>query len=479
MSLFDDYRTSETEASQDVRTLSEEENVDRGRTFKHRLLSGGMWGFVGRAATVLIGFVSNALLARLLSPQDLGTYFLALSIVTLGAVIGSLGLNQAGVRFLAASMGLSQFRRARGVVRLVIALGLLGALGIGTTYALLGGLVGRVFESPALVAVSGLIAGWAAVATVQGLLSEIFRGLHDIRLATVFGSLTSGNGLVPGVLLIACLVSMWWVRGEASLALVMFLAAGSGLASALMAGWFLRRKVSVITSEGAGGKITAREMLQVAWPLLLTNLTLFALAQADVWILSAFRSQEEVAVYGAAARLVALVTIPLLVSNTFVPPLIAEMHAQGKREELERMLRTTATLSGIPAFLAFAIFVLASEPLLDLVFGDYYGAGASILVLLGVGQVARVWCGACGTTLMMSGHQRTMMLVTLASGLAAVAVGFYTVDRYGGLGVAAATALGNVLQSVLSWLMVKRATGMWTHASLTTLCGFVRAAKAS
>lgn len=429
-------------------------------------------------ATILGGFVTNALLARLLSPQELGTYFLALSVVTLGAVTGSLGLNHAGIRFLAASMGLEQSGRARSTVRVVLSLGLVGTLVVSLTYATLGGFVGGLFGAPALAAVSGLVAGWMAVAASQVFLAELFRGLHDIRLATVFGALTTGNGVMPTGLLIVGLVSLWALGGEANLVTVMVLAAGSGLVSALTAGWFLRRRVASIPADGGGARVSAKEMLRVAWPLLLTNMTLFALAQADVWIVGIFRGQEDVAVYGAAARLVALVAVPLLVFNAFVPPVVAEMHAQGRREELERMLRGTATLGGIPSFFTLAFFALAGGPLLSLLFGAYYGAGASILAVLSVGQFARVWCGSCSTALMMTGHQKTVMLVTVFSGLVAVAIGFGAVGHYGALGVAAATSLGNILQSVLSWLMVKHTTGMWTHMSLTNISGFLRTARA-
>ena len=40
-----------------------------------------------------------------------------------------------------------------------------------------------------------------------------------------------------------------------------------------------------------------------------------------------FGSQEDVAIYEAALRLVSVVTMPLVIIYGFVPPLIAEMYA--------------------------------------------------------------------------------------------------------------------------------------------------------
>ena len=72
---------------------------------KERILSGGLWAFGGKAAMAPTGLASNVLLARLLSPQDLSAYFLAFSVVSFGAVLGSLGLGQTVVRLVAESLG--------------------------------------------------------------------------------------------------------------------------------------------------------------------------------------------------------------------------------------------------------------------------------------------------------------------------------------------------------------------------------------
>jgi O-antigen/teichoic acid export membrane protein len=40
----------------------------------------------------MVGIVTTMLLERMLSPAEFGAYFLALSIVSLGAVVGAMGL---------------------------------------------------------------------------------------------------------------------------------------------------------------------------------------------------------------------------------------------------------------------------------------------------------------------------------------------------------------------------------------------------
>jgi len=77
---------------------------------------------------------------------------------------------------------------------------------------LVGDLVSNLLNSPALVGLTGLMAGWIAIAVVQEITAETFRGFHDIRLATLLGGLaTSGKsgGLIRGF----CCWASWFCCG--------------------------------------------------------------------------------------------------------------------------------------------------------------------------------------------------------------------------------------------------------------------------
>jgi O-antigen/teichoic acid export membrane protein len=165
----------------------------------------------------LLVLAANALLARLLSPGELGAYFLAYSLVTVGALVGTLGLDLSVLRFVAESMALEQYDRTRRVLRVVFGLGLLGTLGAGIAYLLLGHLVGgSLFHSPALVMVTGPVAAWMAIMALQTLFAASFRGFSNLFLATVF----SGLGLITSAILVVCLGLMSSLKDHTSLGTV-------------------------------------------------------------------------------------------------------------------------------------------------------------------------------------------------------------------------------------------------------------------
>jgi O-antigen/teichoic acid export membrane protein len=429
----------------------------------------------------MVGIVTTSVLTRLLTSTEVGDYLLAFSIISVGAVIGSLGLPKTVLRFVAESMTLGQPGRARRAIYTALGLGVLGALCISLAYLfIVGDLVSKyLFHSPALVAVIGLTAGWMAISALQEILAEAFRGFHDIRMATLFGGLATGGksaGLIMRVMLLACLVVIWATSGQTDLRTVMLVSVGSGAASSLLAALFLRKRISSLDARGIENPVSAKETLRDAFPILLISLTSFILlSAADLWILGYFGSKDDVAVYGVASRLVAFISMPLLLTNLVLPPIIAEMYAQGRTSQLERTLRSFSTLSGVPSLLFLIVFMLLGGPILGLVYGAKLfppgslaiHEGAIVLVLLSAGKLAAVWAGSCGAVLQFTGHQGSMLRINLLTSPLFVIGALLLVRDYGPIGVASMTAAITVLQNAALVLVARRKTGMWTHVSLS------------
>ena len=439
---------------------------------RRRLLSGSAWAFGSKILVASTGLISSALLARLLTPEALGTYFLAYSILNVGTSLAALGLTGTVVRLVAQNMGLNLFGRVRRVISVVVGVTTLGALGLGLAYLLFGDDLARiVFRAPALAAITGLVAGWIMVGTLQGVLGETFRGFHDIRLATILGGQTTGaaTGLATVALLTASLFLLWVANGQATLATVVLLAICSGAVNTLVAGWLLHRKVAKLPPPAPDEdaepdpKKVLREVLSISLPLLVVTLVMMVRTNGDVWILGASLPQEQLALYGAANRLVSMVTMPMVIITAVAPPLIAEMYSQGRREDLERTLRSMATLTGIPAWLASIGCIFFASPILGLVYGNYYREGAAVLTLLSIGLLASVCSGSCGIVLSYTGHQKMLMMITITVSAATLIAMFAAVESYGIVGVAMAKAAGQILQNGIVLLVVKKKTGMWTH----------------
>jgi len=222
----------------------------------------------------------------------------------------------------------------------------------------------------------------------------------------------------------------------------------------------------------------AKEVLSISLPLLIITLVMMIRTSGDIWTLGVFLPQQEVALYGAASRLVNMVTMPMVIVTAVAPPLIAEMYYQGRRGDLERVLRSMATRRGIPAWLASMGCIFFAGPILGLVYGrDFYREGAMVLTVLSIGLFASVCAGSCGIVLSYTGHQNTLMMITIVTSAATFIAMLVTVKPYGITGVAMSRMVGQVLQNVIVLLVVKRKTGMWTHIGFRGITRLWRVAR--
>jgi O-antigen/teichoic acid export membrane protein len=446
-----------------------------GSALKRRLLSGSIWAVAGRFGGAMVGILTASLLTFVISPKEVGAYNLVLSIVSFGALVGALGLPKTVVRLVAENVGLNRSGRARRVIYTVLSLGLVGTLLTSLAYFLvIGDLIeNRLFHSPLLVGLTGLVAVWIAIAVLQEITAETFRGFHDIRWATLLGGLATGGksgGLIMRLVLLGTLTLLVVKGAGVDLRTVTLVSIGAGLVSVLLSCWLLYGRVSSLGSRAMEEPVSTREVLDDALPFLAIAMTAFVLQAADIWILGALSSKTAVAVYVNASKLVTFVVMPLLVVNLVMPPIVAEMYAQGRTARLERTLRAFSTMSGVPSLLVLVGFMLLGRPILSLVYNqDIYHSNTAwlVLLILSAAKLVAVWSGSCGLVLQFTGHQASMLRVSLLTSPLFFVLAIPATMRYGPVGVAAAAALITSLQNVIMVLLAKRKTGMWTHVSFS------------
>ena len=442
------------------------EHVGVKRSIYDRLLSGGSWAFAGKLFGGLSGLLVSATLSHLLSIAELGSFFLASSMVGIGVLVAQFGLNQAALGMVSRAIGDGQPEKAKAVVMKVVLLGAIGAitvaivlfLGLGEWTALV------VLKSSLTASIVSLLAAWVVVQSLQNILAEIFRGYRDIRFATLMG------GIASGALFLLIIGIIFFVNIHVSLRHVIGIVIGSVCTAAIGGGIILWQRLREIQKI----QIATKDVLIVAFPLFVSSIAYF-ITQADLWIVSAFRPPEEVAIYGAATRLVLLVSMPLLLVNAVIPPILAELYVHSDHHALQNLLRATATLGGIPAIIMLIVFMIWGSDLLGLIYGAAYREGSLILILLGLGQFVNVWTGSCGYMLLMAGRQNIIMIIQVVCALMTLMLAINLVKHYGDTGVALAVMMGTAIQNVSMLIAVKRELGIWTHADLCHISSFVNA----
>jgi O-antigen/teichoic acid export membrane protein len=412
----------------------------------------------------------NAVISRLLSPDDLGIYFLILSITSFASALGGLGLKNAIVKVVAETLGKGDTGKARSAIGLALLWVMLGSLIVASAFAMGGGkwIAERVFHSPMLGDLAILISLLIVLSAASTQLAETFRGFHDIRMATIT------NGLAISLLPALGIVFLWAVKAQASLTKVILVHVGALAFVVILAGLFLSTRVAHL--EGEGG-YPSKALLRLGIPMMVSGLSFGLQVQIAIWIIAAYLPASEVALYGAANRMVLLVATPLVLLNAVIPPIIAEMYARAQRRELEIFLGQATALVFLPAALTLVIFVFFGEYLLAGLFGTFYGKALAVLVILSLGQALNTLAGPCGLTLMMTGNQQSLMLIAFASIVFQTVVGLILVRPYGIVGVALGSTCALVVQNGVMLVLTRTKTGIWTYANFSELLAQIRVMK--
>jgi len=426
-------------------------------SIRRRLLRGSGWVMLARAIGMPLGLLINGMLARMLTKTEFGAYLTSFTLVFIGSVIAQLGLDRAVVRLVSQSLAVEQGGRARETIHRAMKIGAIAALAAGAGLAVLGPYLARDVLHSDLVALGiPLTAGWLVAYSIQSLVVETFRGLQDFQRATVYDTVLVDIAM-------ATTIGALWVFGTREIGFLTVLAVAAGITAlvTIAAGVLLWVRVR---ATGGNGHLDRGEMLAIAWPSLLTNVASYFLSTGiDVLILGALRPQSQVAVYGAATRLVILVATPLWILRGVLPPMISELHTRGRTKELEQTLRVGATLAGFPSFIVLVIFLLFGGSVMGVAFGHSYESGATVLALLAIGRMVAVWSGASGVTLLMTGHQKAMMTITLCTGAASIMGGILLALQFGAVGIAAATMTAAIVQNFLQVALVRRYLHIWSQ----------------
>lgn len=406
-----------------------------------RLLSGASWTLASRVVAALAGIGTSALLARMLTADELGVYFMVVSVTIAGALMGQMGSHLSVVRFIAAGMannGGAQLKPLlRGLLLMVTASGVtimfLYSAGFGEW------LGEQVFHSPMLSAVTGMTALWIALRVMQTLSGQFLRGFHALSVASLF------DGALSSAALLSMLCLAWLSDAQLGLGGAIKLSILSFAITACV-GMFLVAPRWAALPDCSG--VTIGKTVRGSLPLWVSSMSIGGMAEMHLWALSALRPETDVALYGAASRIFVAIGLPLTLINSVAQSTAADLYARGDLRKLEKMMRLTATIAALPALALLSLLVIFAGPFLGLVYGEFYTAAASVLIVLLLGQAINLLTGSPGMLMAMAGRQQALMYFAVTTGLIGLGVTIMSAERFGAAGSAAGLATSLVLQNV-------------------------------
>ena len=201
-----------------------------------------------------------------------------------------------------------------------------------------------------------------------------------------------------------------------------------------------------------------RGWLAISLPILLVESFYLLLSYTDVLVLQQFRTSEEVGVYFAVVKTLALVSFIHYAMSATTAHRFAEYHALGDKDRLSAYVAHAINWTFWPSLAATIVLLALGKPLLWL-FGPQFVIGYDIMFIAAIGLVVRSAIGPVERLLNMLGHQHICALAYALAFVMNVALCVALIPRFGGHGAAAATSISLVFETVLLFWIVRQRLG--------------------
>ena len=411
--------------------------------------------FLIRVGSAALAYVVQVLLARWMGSYEFGVFaYVWTWVLILGSAV-DLGLSTASQRFIPDYVE----RGTRGLLRGYVYGSRWIAFGIGTLAAIAG--VGAVSLLEPWLDHYTIVPLYIACLTLPicGVMQAqdgIARSYNWVNVAML------PPYIFRQVLLIALMAGAYFMGlpqnattaiGAAAIALWL-----TGIGQTML----LNRKLGVAI-EKTEPRYEPRRWLATAIPMFAVDGMYLLLLNADIIILSQFRAPDEIAIYYAATKTLALVSFVHFSVSAATAHKYTEYHVAGDREKLRRFLADSIRWTFWPSLAATIAILVCGWPLLWL-FGERFVAGYDVMFILSIGMLARAAVGPGERFLNMLGEQRACMLAMAAAVGLNLLLCFLLIPRYGVEGAALATSSAFIVESILLFVVAKRRLGFYLFA---------------
>ncbi|MCO5733695.1 lipopolysaccharide biosynthesis protein [Rhizobium sp. SSA_523] len=404
-----------------------------------------------RIISAAIAFASQIILARLMGEFEYGIFAFVWVLVVVFGNLSCLGFHTVVIRFLPQHQTRGETDLVRGLnwsarVIAMLAASLLAASG----FAFL-----SIFDA--------MVPDYWMIPVVLGLFTLPMIALGDVLDGTARAHGWAVAAMSPTYIIRPVLILAFMLL---SVALDQPRAARTAMEAALAATYvttlfqFIRISLRLRRLHGRGNlDFDIRSWTGFALPLFLVDGVGFLLTNSDVVVVGLYLPPDQVAIYYAAAKTIALVQFVYFSVKAAAAPRFSAIMASQDEGELATFAVQAAQWAFWPA-LAVGLFVLALGEFLLALFGPSFTEGYGLMVVLFAGILAKASVGPGEVLLNMAGRQSLCVKIYVLVLACNIALNITLIPYFGLMGAAVATALAMAIEAVLLFLAVRQTLGI-------------------
>jgi O-antigen/teichoic acid export membrane protein len=388
----------------------------------------------GKIISTVLGLFSLALITRYLGLSGFGEYITIVNFLTFFAVISDLGLTLVTVQMIS-RRGVDEKKIINNLfgLRLVSALTVLALAPLSVIF----------FPYSAAIKFGVIVALFSFLFPA---LNQIIIGLFQKRLSMDRDAIAE---VISRLILVIGIISTEKLQFGLN-GILLSLVASSAVN--FLCHYLLACEYIVIKLEFDW--LIWKEILSRSWPLTITIVLNLIYLRADIIILSLFRSTEEVGLYGAAYKIIdVLTTIPFMFAGLILP-ILTTAWSDNNQPYFKKILQRSFDFMAILAIPLIVGAQFLGQPIMRFVAGRDFAAAGPILQVL-IFAVAAIFLGTMFSHAVIAlDKQKKMIGFYIFTSLSALAAYLVLIPRFSYFGAAGVTIYSEVLIAIFSAVCV-------------------------
>jgi len=397
--------------------------------------------FVGLFISKLLSYVYRIIIARI-GTEQYGLLSLGIAIFGLFSTICLLGLNQGVLRYIAFYRGKEQLSKIKHILISTFKITIPLSLIISVFLFIFSDWISiTFFDNPSLSIIIKII----SLAIPFNVFREIL--LYTLRAFKKIQYEVYSKNIVEN--LIKIIFTLVFIILGLSLIGAIISYTVAIICSAVLTYYFLEKKVFSIFKNKSGKYFSNKELLIYSLPLLFSDFIFSIISWIGTLMIGYFLPESEVGIYNAAQPTAFLMfMIPYALLTLFVP-ILTELYAQNKNEDFKIVYRTTTKWIFIINLILLSMFYLFPKSILGILFGQNYIAGATSLLILGIGYFIGHLTSSSQCVLLVLKKTKLIFFNTILMAVGNIILNIYLIPIYGIIGAAIATAFVFILRGIL------------------------------
>jgi len=420
------------------------------------LIKGSSSAFLLKIIGMSLSYISLLYITNKYGANVFGVLTLSITILSIFTLIPSFGMANALVKIIGELYSHKKYSEIKYILKIIFLLTtFLSALFIFLFYVSSDFIAKEILDKIYMSKYLKIITISVLFNTMIVIVSSTFQGMKKTKKFMIFQTL-----LLQFIFLLLLILNNNVINYNYN---VVELYVASTVFSAVIALIYLYINVNSLNdiSNNKIRKYNLTKILKLSVPMLLGSSFTMIMGWTDIVMLGIYKTEEDVGIYSAVLRIAGLISISLTAINAIATPKFIEFYSKKDMIGLEKIVKQSTKIIFFTSLPIVIIYIVFPSVVMNL-FGSEFIIGASVLVIISLGQFINAMSGSVGYILQMTDNQKIFQNIIILASIINVILNYMLIPIYGMDGAAVASTISMMFWNLAFIYYIKKKLNFWT-----------------